>query len=206
MNTADSLHSELFDQAKVHRIVFIGSFGVGKSTAIRTVSDIHALSCEAGISELIAGENVSAEKKTTTVGIDYGEIRISSQERYALFGVPGQPRFAHIWQSVVPTAMGAILLVDASQTQELATCTDWLVRLKGMAPAIKVVIGVTRVSLSDEKSLSAYRHILAKWDPHTPVVAADPRDPRHVRSLIATLLAIPSQPNLDAAGLPGDHK
>ncbi len=34
-----------------------------------------------------------AEKETTTVGFDYGELTIPGQNRMRLYGTPGQERF-----------------------------------------------------------------------------------------------------------------
>lgn len=175
---------------RVHRIVFVGAFGVGKTTAIAAVSDIPVLRSDALISDPDADGMRPAEKTTTTVAIDYGEIHIDHGERYALYGVPGQVRFSHIWDMVLPPAFGVILLANPQREGDLAETGDWLAQIAERAPNATVLIGVTRVALDDDAALAPYRRLIAPWHATQPVFAFDPRESNHVRWMLGTLLAL----------------
>lgn len=185
MNTAETLPA-----ARVHRIVFVGAFGVGKTTAIAAVSDIPVLRSDAAISDPGADGACGPDKTTTTVAIDYGEIHIDHGERYALYGVPGQARFSHIWDMVLPPAFGVILLANPQRDGDLADTGRWLAHIAERAPRATVLIGVTRVAPDDDAALAPYRRLIAPWHPTQPVFAFDPRESDHVRWMLGTLLAL----------------
>src|SRR5690606_20066773 len=86
-------------------ILFAGPMGAGKTTAIRSVSEIPVVSTEAENNE----RNIS-DKPTTTVALDYGEILLSDDEKVRLYGLPGQKRFDFMWRILVERAMGMVLL------------------------------------------------------------------------------------------------
>ena len=55
-----------------HVILFAGPMGAGKTTAIRSLSDIPVISTEA-----MNFDRTTSDKATTTVALDYGEIHVS---------------------------------------------------------------------------------------------------------------------------------
>ena len=112
---------------RLQRIAFIGPFGVGKSTAIRTVSDISVLGSEAEISPHVLHDDIASGKHLTTVAFEYGEIRTSDEERFALFGLPGQDRFEHMWRMLIPSTIGVVLLLNSQDSMDV--CETWLSRL-----------------------------------------------------------------------------
>jgi signal recognition particle receptor subunit beta len=58
-----------------HIILFAGPMGAGKTTAIRSLSEIPVISTEAANTDL-----ATADKATTTVAMDYGEIGVTDEE------------------------------------------------------------------------------------------------------------------------------
>ena len=75
------------------KILFTGSMGAGKTTAIASVSDVAPVQTEAVNSDL------SQHSKThTTVAMDYGEVQLAGGDRLRLYGTPGQRRFNVMWQ------------------------------------------------------------------------------------------------------------
>ena len=76
-----------------HIILFAGPMGAGKTTAIRTLSDIPVVSTEAANTD-----RAQSDKETTTVALDYGEISVSDEEKVRLYGIPGQRRFEFMWK------------------------------------------------------------------------------------------------------------
>ena len=91
------------------KIIFAGSMGAGKTTAIKALSDKEVISTD------VANSDKKAHNKLlTTVGIDYGQILLPPDTKVGLYGTPGQERFELVWRVVTEGALGAIVLVDGS--------------------------------------------------------------------------------------------
>lgn len=97
------------------KIVVIGGFGVGKTTLVRSVSEIRPLDTEATMTDAGVGIDDPAGvpgKSTTTVAFDFGRITLDDEHVLYLFGAPGQQRFWFLWDRLFSGALGAIVLVD----------------------------------------------------------------------------------------------
>lgn len=112
------------------KIVIVGGFGVGKTTMVRSVSDIRPLNTEEvmtqagqGIDDLTAVEG----KTATTVAFDFGRISLNEQTVLYLFGAPGQERFWFLWDRLFTGTLGAVVLID---TRRLADCWYAIDRLE----------------------------------------------------------------------------
>ncbi|MGW6455885.1 GTP-binding protein [Streptomyces sp. NPDC055078] len=172
------------DVAGAAKILIVGPLGVGKTTFIRTVSEIRPLSTEEVMTQAGARADnvVESGKITTTVALDFGRITIDGALVLYLFGTPGQQRFLPAWRELARGALGALALVD---TRDLAACFDALGNLEEIgvpfAVAVNVFPGGPR---HEEAELRAALDLL----PETPLVACDARDRRSsVRALIALL-------------------
>ena len=80
------------ERARHNKIIFSGTVGAGKSTAIAALSDIPPVATEA-----VATDETSQLKKTTTVAMDYGVLNLPDGEKVMLYGTPGQERFSFMW-------------------------------------------------------------------------------------------------------------
>ncbi|MER7952309.1 ATP/GTP-binding protein [Streptomyces sp. NPDC096079] len=97
------------------KIVVVGGFGVGKTTLVRSVSEIRPLNTEETMTQ--AGEGVDdtagvATKTATTVAFDFGRISLDAHNVLYLFGAPGQERFWFLWDRLFSGTLGAVVLVD----------------------------------------------------------------------------------------------
>jgi uncharacterized protein len=166
------------------KILFIGPMGAGKTTAIHSVSDIPPVNTEA--------ENTDAaqhSKATTTVAMDYGEIHLDEGDTVALYGIPGQTRFAFMWPILGEGAMGAVLLLDHSRADSLETLTTYLDAFPALVERGALVIAVGHTQQKQSEVLPAYRDILAGRSLALPLFVTDVREKRNVLLLIETLIA-----------------
>jgi signal recognition particle receptor subunit beta len=103
------------------KIVIVGGFGVGKTTMVRSVSDIRPLNTEETMTQ--AGQDIDdltgvRQKTATTVAFDFGRISLNEQTVLYLFGAPGQERFWFLWDRLFQGTLGAVVLVDTRRLDE----------------------------------------------------------------------------------------
>src|SRR3954451_10769583 len=82
------------------KIVIVGGFGVGKTTLVRSVSEIRPLNTEEVMTQAGVGVDETSAvraKTTTTVAFDFGRISLNDRMVLYLFGAPGQERFWFLW-------------------------------------------------------------------------------------------------------------
>jgi signal recognition particle receptor subunit beta len=97
------------------KIVVVGGFGVGKTTMVRSVSEIRPLSTEETMTRAGVGIDDAGgvgSKNTTTVAFDFGRITLNDRMVLYLFGAPGQERFWFLWDRLFSGTLGAVVLVD----------------------------------------------------------------------------------------------
>jgi signal recognition particle receptor subunit beta len=167
------------------KMVVSGGFGVGKTTAIASVSEIEPLTTEADITEVAAGVDdlsMTPRKTTTTVAMDFGCLTLDPTLKLYIFGTPGQDRFGFMWKDVTQGALGALVVVDSRRLDDCFPAVDYFER-DGMpfAIAVNAFDGVL------VHSLPAIRAAL-DIDPRVPVVAFDARSPTSVRDSLIVVL------------------
>ncbi|MEV8058832.1 ATP/GTP-binding protein [Streptomyces antimycoticus] len=103
------------------KIVIVGGFGVGKTTMVRSVSEIRPLSTEETMTQAGVGIDDASfvrHKTTTTVAFDFGRISLDEQMVLYLFGAPGQERFWFLWDRLFAGTLGAVVLVDTNRLSD----------------------------------------------------------------------------------------
>ena len=96
--------------ANTYKLIIAGPVGAGKTAAIRSLSDKGVVTTEE-----VASDDVSKMKKTTTVAMDYGVMKLDSGEQVRLYGTPGQRRFDFMWEILSENALGLVLLLNAKE-------------------------------------------------------------------------------------------
>ncbi|WP_017581211.1 GTP-binding protein [Nocardiopsis valliformis] len=173
------------------KIAVVGGFGVGKTTMVRSVSEIRPLNTEetmtragAGVDDLHGVEG----KRTTTVAFDFGRITLDESSVLYLFGAPGQERFWFLWDRLFTGALGAVVLVDTRRLEDSFYAID---RLEAQGTPFVVAhndFGETTHSLDEVRAA-------LDLDPAIPLLHCDARERgsakqvlialvHHVRSLI----------------------
>ncbi|MHC3469206.1 GTP-binding protein [Streptomyces sp. 7R007] len=103
------------------KIVVVGGFGVGKTTLVRSVSEIRPLNTEETMTQAGAHVDDVSEirgKTATTVAFDFGRITLDARNVLYLFGAPGQERFWFLWDRLFSGTLGAVVLVDTRRIDD----------------------------------------------------------------------------------------
>lgn len=165
-----------------HKILFSGTTGAGKTTAISAVSDIPALSTD------VRNTDTGLAKEMTTVGLDYGELTLDNGEKLRLYGTPGQKRFDFMWKILSKGALGLIILIDNRQSDPLADLDMYLQGFKPLIEATACVVAVGRTETHPTPDLEQFSSHLASRGVLCPVLAADVRDASQVVQMLELLL------------------
>ncbi len=163
-----------------HKLLFIGSPGVGKTTAICTVSDYPPVSTEVPSTD---------EHRQTTVALDFGELTLDDGEMLRLYGVPGQDRFDFIWPLIADGAMGLIVLIDVTKPDVLGTLDGYLDRFSEFVARMPAIVAVTRLQPGSTPGVSDVVSHLGRRGLDLPVVAMDPRERQDVLFLVSMVVA-----------------
>lgn len=175
-----------------HKIVFAGTFGVGKTTALRAVSDIEVANTDVNSLE-ITDELRQAGKTTTTVGFDYGELHLPDKTRVELYGLPGQERFDLIWDNLLNKDTGILLWLYGDKPDALDECKTWLDILASRSATRKLCVALTRLPTPTPSMLLApFRELIMQYNPYAPVMSADPREKSQVEQAILMAVGTPA--------------
>ncbi|MCG2573255.1 ATP/GTP-binding protein [Acinetobacter sp. ME22] len=165
-----------------YKIVFGGSMGSGKSSAIQSLSDIPVISTEAINTDL-----KSHQKALTTVGIDYGEVILEDESTIGLYGTPGQERFNFMWPILCRGAIGSIILIDHSKPDRLKDLEFYIQNFKNYTN--NLVIGISHTDLYQEQLLKIYRDYMQLHHCYYPIFIVDAREKTDILMLVETLIA-----------------
>lgn len=172
--------------SQLHKILFAGPVGSGKTTAIAAVSDSPVVQTDAR-----ASDEVLERKQHTTVAMDYGTLQIDPNLTIQLVGTPGQSRFSFMWEILSQGAIGAVVLVDNARPDPLADMTFYLqafgrlLEQRGAA----AVVGVTRCDVSPQPGIDDYRGELKRLGLRLPVFEVDAREREDVKVALLALAA-----------------
>ncbi len=166
------------------KIVVVGGFGVGKTTLVRSVSEIRPLNTEETMTQ--AGEEVDdirevRGKSATTVAFDFGRITLDARNVLYLFGAPGQERFWFLWDRLFSGTLGAVVLVDTRRIGDSWYAID---RLEKHGTPFIVACNHFGGPVHTPQDV---RHAL-DLDPHVPLVDCDARSRESGKQVLITLV------------------
>ncbi len=168
------------------KIVVVGGFGVGKTTLVRSVSEIRPLNTEEYMTQAGVGVDETtglAHKTTTTVAFDFGRISLNETKVLYLFGAPGQERFWFLWDRLFSGTLGAVVLVDTRRMSDSWYAIDRLEHHK-----TPFVVAVNR--FDDDAayySLDEIRQALS-LPAHIPLLDCDARVRSDGKNVLITLV------------------
>ncbi|WP_431980294.1 GTP-binding protein [Streptomyces qinglanensis] len=179
---ADRLPSSASSAVK---IVIVGGFGVGKTTLVRSVSEIRPLTTEETMTQASTGIDDLAgveRKSATTVAMDFGRISLNEELVLYLFGTPGQQRFWFLWNGLFEGALGAVVLVD---TRRLEVSFDVIGRLE--EAGVPFVIAVNAFPDAASYPTEELRSAL-DLPTSVPIVVCDARRRESSRDVLISLM------------------
>ena len=165
-----------------HKILFTGTMGAGKTSAIAAISEVVPMRTEA------RNMDTSVDKATTTVGLDYGEVTLENGEKLRLYGTPGQKRFEFMWTILSRGALGLVILVDNSRPDPLGDLDIYLDNFAKLIADTGCVVAVGRTETHPSPGLDAFAQRMEARGVVCPVVPANATRSADVLQLIHLLL------------------
>ncbi|MCU7876141.1 MAG: ATP/GTP-binding protein [Candidatus Thiodiazotropha sp. (ex Lucinoma borealis)] len=166
-----------------YKFIFSGPVGVGKTTAIGAISDVAPVTTDEQASDM-----TKAQKSGTTIAMDYGMIKLGDRERIHLYGTPGQERFDFMWEILTQGGIGLILLIGNNRPDPFSDMHFFLNAFKDFIGRSKIVIGVTKMDLTDKPRIEDYHLQLEDCGVKIPIFEVDARMKGDVSLLIEALL------------------
>jgi len=165
-----------------HKILFTGTMGAGKTSAIAAISEVTPMRTEA------RNTDDSVVKPTTTVGLDYGEVTLENGEKLRLYGTPGQKRFEFMWTILARGALGLVILIDNSRPDPLADLDMYLDGFAKLIAEAGCVVAVGRTETHPAPSLDTYAQHMEARGVVCPVLPANATRAEDVLQIIHLLL------------------
>ncbi|MFA5684428.1 MAG: ATP/GTP-binding protein [Lysobacteraceae bacterium] len=166
----------------VYKLVFAGPVGAGKTTAVQALSDIEVVSTES-----VASDETRRLKRTTTVALDYGVMKLDNGDQVHLYGTPGQKRFDFMWEIVAENALGLVLLLKADAADPLADLRTYVGEFREFINQTGLVVGVTHSEASGWIRQEVARELSSLGLPPY-VMDADSRNRAHMAMLVKALI------------------
>ncbi len=166
-----------------HKIIFAGPVGAGKTTAIKSLSDIPVLTTDEEATDMTKNR-----KPQTTVAMDYGLLKLDGGERVHLYGTPGQERFDFMWDILTEGGLGLVLMLDNTRSNPFQDMSFYVNAFREFIENTQLVIGVTRMDENPLPGLDRYHAHVASLGFNVPVFEVDARVKRDVSLLVQALL------------------
>lgn len=168
---------------KTYKIIIAGPVGAGKTEAIRSLSDTGVVTTEE-----IATDHIKNIKKTTTVAMDYGVMKLPGGESVRLYGTPGQRRFDFMWEILSQNALGLVVLLNAEEQDPVEDLHYYLDSFMPLISSSALVVGVTHAEdapwdLHDRLTMALIERGVA-----ANVMMVDARVRTQMQGLIAALM------------------
>jgi signal recognition particle receptor subunit beta len=183
VNTVLKLNHSFQSTDSPLKIIFVGSVGSGKTTALSTISETPLLSTEAKATELDALHR----KLTTTVGLEFGTTHVSGTKIH-LYGTPGQRRFDFLVNIACKNASGMVILIDNAHEQPLVELDYFLQLHNDFLKKHPAIIGITHYDDNNTRThLIEYHNHVRTHDLPSAVMRLDAREKVQVGKLIHKL-------------------
>ncbi|MGJ3248966.1 MAG: GTP-binding protein [Elainellaceae cyanobacterium] len=123
------------------RLVVTGAPGAGKSTLIRTISEIEVLN-----TDRTATDATAQLKPKTTVAFDFGRLAFGANLELHVYGTPGQERFNFMWDILMQRAQAYLLLVAAHRPHDFNRARQIISQIDQQF-SMPMIIGLTHTDV-----------------------------------------------------------
>jgi len=164
----------------VIKFVITGPFAAGKTTLVKTMSEIPVIG-----TETVVTDHTSAIKTNTTVSMDFGKLTLADEDmvvELSLFGTPGQQRFNFMWDVLAQGMDGYVVLVDLSRPESFAEAAGIIEHFRAISDA-PFVVGANKGQGADVAGIA---EALGSGD--APIVVCDATDRDSARDTLLALL------------------
>lgn len=172
---------------KTMRSVIAGTVGAGKSTFVRTLSEIEVVN-----TDRTASDDTLVLKPETTVALDFGRLALSPNMNLHIYGTPGQARFDFMWDLLIQNAHTYILLVAAHRPNEFHYARE-IISFINQRVQIPMLIGLTHMdcpgALASEDILMTLGYNMHEKN-CPPIVNVNPKDRTSVIEALLILMAL----------------
>ncbi len=168
---------------KGYTIIFAGTAGTGKTTAISSLSDNKVITIKE-----VSHDAVTFIPKNTIANMDYGVIHASAKEKIHLYGVPDKQRLDFIWEELLSSALGFVLLISAKSTSPIRDLMHYIQYFRPLIQNTSMVVGITH---SENMSWDLHQVLtdeLIKQGIPANVVVIDPRNKSHMANIVSMLV------------------
>ena len=166
------------------KVVVAGPFNAGKTTMIRTISEITVLSTEREVSD-----HTRKLKAETTVAMDFGRITVAGNLALYLFGTPGQDRFDFMWEILSEGMLGYVLIVDIERDESIEEAGRILRFFQKVADT-PYVIAANKIEGEPDEDLGKQIRKRLDVPDDIRVVPCDARDRESVKNVLLNLLLV----------------
>jgi signal recognition particle receptor subunit beta len=169
---------------EIFRVVITGTVGAGKTSFIRTISEIEVVDTDRR-----ATDETALLKRNTTVAFDFGRLTIGPDQAMHLYGTPGQSRFDFMWDILIRKAHAYILLINAHRPQDLRNGRRILSFMNQRAQ-IPMIIGLSHMDCPDAWAPENIALALGLLDEskRPPLIGLNATDQDSVSNALITLI------------------
>lgn len=169
---------------EILRVVVTGTVGAGKTSFIRTISEIEVVDTDRR-----ATDEVSLMKHNTTVALDFGRLTFAPDQSIHLYGTPGQSRFDFMWDMLISKAHAYILLLDAHRPQDFRYVRR-ILAFMNQRVQIPMLIGLTHMDCPDAWEADNIALAIGLLDEKTrpPMVVVNATDPASISEALIILM------------------
>ena len=164
------------------KVLLAGKVNAGKTTFIRQISDFEPITVDEMPTDI--DELKQKEGKATTVGLDYGAIKVDDQLTLHLFGTPGQDRFEFVWEVLAKGSLGVVILVDSTNDNSITDAPQLVKYYQNLK--LPIVIGITKLESDKAKPLEYVLENLAEFS--NIIIPFDTFNKEEVKVLLLTLI------------------
>jgi uncharacterized protein len=184
---------------EIMNLVITGTVGAGKTTYIRSVSEIEVVDTDRK-----ATDDVANLKQNTTVSMDFGTLQFGEEMSLHIYGTPGQVRFDFMWEILIERAHAYVLLIAAHRPSEFHHARR-IMNFMNRRAQIPMLIGITHSDCEGAWSSEDIALALGYQDmtQQPPIVLVNAEDGESVVMSLIALVEHCMQSNAAAATMVG---